>query len=135
MNRMKEIAEILFVLSVFLCVTSCKEDEPGISVEDTNTHAGHEYVDLGLPSGALWATADVNVDGSVFFSWGETTPKSSYMSGTYRYLAGADSTLTKYCTDALCGNDGFIDGLFELKPEDDAAHVNWGGRLVYAGLG
>lgn len=127
MNRMKKIAEILFVLSVFLCVTSCKEDEPGISVEDTNTHAGHEYVDLGLPSGALWATADVNVDGSVFFSWGETTPKSSYMSGTYRYLAGADSTLTKYCTDALCGNDGFIDGLFELKPEDDAAHVNWGG--------
>lgn len=120
---MKKIIEILFVLSIIFFV-SCNDDTPEGPVVEVN---GHEYVDLGLPSGALWATTDVSVEGSVFFSWGETMPKTSYIATTYKYLAGADSTLTKYCTDPLCGNNGFVDGLFELKLEDDAAHVNWGG--------
>lgn len=124
---MKKLIDILFVLGLFLLL-SCQDDRTAeLPAEEINMHEGHEYVDLGLPSGTLWATADVSVDGSVFFSWGEITPKTSYMATTYRYLSGADSTLTKYCTDPLCGKDGFVDGLFELRQEDDAAYMNWGG--------
>ncbi len=42
----------------------------------------HEYVDLGLPSGTLWATTNVGAtnpeDYGDYFAWGETTPKEVY---------------------------------------------------------
>lgn len=38
---------------------------------------GHEYVDLGLPSGTLWANMNVGAnsetDNGLYFAWGETT--------------------------------------------------------------
>lgn len=120
----KQIGIIFSLMSLFY--VSCDEEENTVPDND-NLHEGYEYVDLGLPSGALWATSDVEVNGSPFFSWGETQPKSTYSSATYKYAAGADSTLTKYSTAALCGDGGFIDGVFKLQPEDDAAHANWGG--------
>lgn len=120
----KQIGIIFALMSLFY--VSCDEEENTVPDND-NLHEGYEYVDLGLPSGALWATSDVEVNGSPFFSWGETQPKSTYSSATYKYAAGADSTLTKYSTAALCGDGGFIDGVFKLQLEDDAAHANWGG--------
>ena len=42
----------------------------------------HEYVDLGLPSGTLWATCNVGAskpeEYGNYFAWGETEPKDSY---------------------------------------------------------
>ena len=42
----------------------------------TNTHNGHEFVDLGLPSGALWATCNVGAtspeQAGLYFAFGET---------------------------------------------------------------
>lgn len=42
----------------------------------TNTHNGHEFVDLGLPSGTLWATCNVGAtspeQAGLYFAWGET---------------------------------------------------------------
>ena len=43
------------------------------------------------------------------------------------YANGAYNKLTKYCTDANYGDNGFTDNKTTLDPEDDAAHVNWGG--------
>ena len=46
---------------------------------------GHEWVDLGLPSGTRWATC--NVDATTpeqpgkHYSWGETVTKASYVAG------------------------------------------------------
>ena len=41
-----------------------------------NTHNGHEFVDLGLPSGTLWATCNVGATSpeqrGLYFAWGET---------------------------------------------------------------
>ena len=41
-----------------------------------NTHNGHEYVDLGLPSGTLWATCNVGAtspeQAGLYFAFGET---------------------------------------------------------------
>ena len=90
----------------------------------------HEYVDLGLPSGTLWATCNVGAsspeDYGDYFAWGETTPKEVYNWDTYTWCNGSYSTMTKYCTNSSLGYNGFTDGKTELDPEDDAAYVNWG---------
>ena len=91
----------------------------------------HEYVDLGLPSGTLWATCNVGANSPEeygdYFAWGETQPKDVYDWSTYQYCNGSISTLTKYCNNPDCGYNGFTDNLTTLLPEDDAAAVNWGG--------
>ena len=91
----------------------------------------HEYVDLGLPSGLLWATCNVGANAPEeycdYFAWGETQPKDVYDWSTYQYCNGSINTLTKYCNRPDCGNNGFTDDLTTLLPEDDAATVNWGG--------
>jgi len=94
------------------------------------TFEDHDYVDLGLPSGLLWATCNVGADTPEeygdYFAWGETQPKGYYYWNTYRYSNGSDNTLTKYCNDSSYGYNGFIDNLTILLPEDDAATANWG---------
>ena len=89
-----------------------------------------DYVDLGLPSGTLWATCNVGAnapeDYGDYFAWGETQPKDTYSWSTYQYCNGSSTTITKYCTDADYGNNGFVDNLTTLLPEDDAATANWG---------
>ena len=86
-----------------------------------------EYVDLGLPSGTLWATRNVGAtypdDYGDYFAWGETEPKNNYDWNSYKWCNGSYTTLTKYCLNI---NYGVHDGLTELKLEDDAAYVNWG---------
>lgn len=82
---------------------------------------GHAYVDLGLPSGKLWATCNVGANSPEDFgnryAWGETATKSTYSWGTYAF--GSDtSNLTKYNS---------TDGKTVLDLEDDAAHVVMGG--------
>ena len=50
-----------------------------ISYAQTNVIDGHEYVDMGLPSGTLWATCNIGAESSTdfgdYFAWGETEPK------------------------------------------------------------
>ena len=85
----------------------------------------HEYVDLGLPSGTLWATCNVGAekpeDYGDYFAWGETKPKSYY--GWESYKHQQSDYLTKYCYRS---NYGTVDNKMELDPEDDAASANWG---------
>ena len=87
----------------------------------------HRYVDLGLPSGTLWATCNVGASAPEefgdYFAWGETEPKEDYLWTTYKWCNGSDQTLTKYCTYDYFGT---VDSLTVLYPEDDAATVNWG---------
>jgi len=89
-----------------------------------------EWVDLGLPSGLLWAKYNVGAtcpEGSGnYYAWGETQPKSIYFWSTYRYCTGEESQFTKYCSDTSYGYNGYTDTLTTLLPEDDAATVNWG---------
>ena len=93
----------------------------------TQTTDGHECVDLGLPSGTLWATMNVGAgnpeDYGDYFAWGETTPKAFYGWGTYRWSGGSAGTLSKYNT---ASGYGAVDDIIELEPADDAATVNWG---------
>ena len=91
---------------------------------------GHEYVDLGLPSGTLWAACNVGAnkpeDYGDYFAWGEINTKSVYDWNTYKYTNGDYYKLTKYCDKRGYGNNGFTDALFELQTSDDPATANWG---------
>ena len=103
----------------------------------------HEYVDLGLPSGTLWATTNVGADApeesGFYYAWGETEPKDDYSWATYKWMTEGQSEwywINKYTfkdgqTGTAWYDEGgnFIgDGLTELLPEDDAATVNWGSQ-------
>ena len=147
MKHLKFLAALCCMLAVF---TACEKNEPsdntngnGINTDQnggnsntgsdnaTGTANGHEWVDLGLPSGLKWATCNV---GAItpkaygnYYAWGETEPKTTYDWSPYKWCNGSESTLTKYCTSESSGKDGFTDGKTVLEPEDDAAAVNWGG--------
>ncbi|MCM8873376.1 MAG: fimbrillin family protein [Paludibacteraceae bacterium] len=87
---------------------------------------GHEYIDLGLPSGTLWATCNIGAESSEdygdYFAWGETETKETFTWDNYAF--GKESELTKYCNNADCGT---VDNLLTLEAEDDAAVAKWGG--------
>lgn len=103
---------------------------------------GHAYVDLGLS--VMWATYNVGVDESVvetleeeeyktelfgdYYAWGELEANKAegYSWSTYAYGKNKDK-LEKYCTESSYGLDGFTDDKITLDPEDDVAHIKWGG--------
>ena len=93
-----------------------------------------EYVDLGLPSGTLWATCNIGANSPEecgdYFAWGEidgyNSGKTEFSLRTYKWCNGSTGTMTKYCTHGNYGNNGFTDNKTELELEDDAAYVNWG---------
>ena len=99
----------------------------------------HEYVDLGLS--VRWATCNVGADKPEdygdYYAWGELTPKESYTWENYRFRTSGDDEgtvkLSKYTSmiytsvfDANIGNY-IADNKTQLDPEDDVAHVKWGG--------
>lgn len=90
----------------------------------------HEWIDLGLPSGTLWAACNVGASSPEeygdYFAWGETTPKDYYGWGNYKWCNGSYTKLIKYCSDSRYGYQGFVDNKTELDLEDDASYVNWG---------
>ena len=95
-----------------------------------NTLNGHEFVDLGLPSGTKWATCNVGAitpeEYGDYFAWGETSTKENYDWSTYIYCEDSQTTFTKYCNNSSYGNNGFTDNLTTLEASDDAATANWG---------
>ncbi len=87
-----------------------------------------EEVDLGLTSGIKWATCNVGAyypeDYGDYYAWGETETKSNYTWVTYKWCNGSEDSMTNYCTDSRYGT---VDNKTVLDPEDDVAHVQWGG--------
>ena len=105
-----------------------------IILDPAAIYGGHEWVDLGLPSGTLWATCNVGASSPEeygdYFAWGETRPKGytenyTYNWSTYKWCHGSGYSLTKYCTLSEYGS---VDNMIELEYEDDAAFVNWGAK-------
>lgn len=83
---------------------------------------GHTFVDLGLPSGLLWAECNVGASSPIengdYFAWGETMTKETYSWDTYKWeRINHNAEMAKY---------NRTDGKKILDPEDDAATVNWG---------
>lgn len=102
------------------------------SAPDTN---GHEYVDLGLPSGNLWAKCNIGAnseeEAGLYFQWGDTQGYTAEQVGDgeglkafdwadYKFsINGSSSKFSKYNAS---------DSKTVLDPEDDAANANMGGN-------
>ncbi len=131
---MKKLFSFLLCGAILVSFASCEDETRGGGGGGSSSSGGgtgnYEAVDLGLPSGTLWATFNVGAtkpeDCGSYFAWGETKPKNDYSWSTYAY-SGASDLLTKYCTNSYYGLDGFVDNKTILDPEDDAATANWGG--------
>ena len=106
------IADINVIIDIIL------KGQPAVSTKD--------WVDLGLPSGTLWATCNVGANSPEeygdYFAWGETFSKDYYDWTTYKWCIGGMDGITKYSY----GVNGFADFKSELEPEDDVAYVHWG---------
>ncbi len=135
MNRTLKAMAAIILLVVF-AVSCNKSDEPNDSDNNNDENdtivLSHGYVDLGLPSGTLWATCNVGADTPEdfgdYFAWGETAPKDFYGWKNYQYgnYVNGNFEMTKYCTEPNWGLNGFVDNLAVLEPCDDAATANWG---------
>ena len=92
----------------------CSQNGIIASLKTQNSRGGHSYVDLGLPSGLLWATCNIGAEqpehAGGYYSWGEISTKNSYLQNNYLYKSNQISL-----------ND--ISGT-----EYDAARANWGGK-------
>ena len=90
------------------------------------------YVDLGLPSGTLWATCNLGASSHEekgdCFAWGEVSPRDENFF-TYENMAkylfyysysNSKMKVTKYCSSS---DYGAVDNLITLLPQDDAASV------------
>ena len=87
-----------------------EEESKKEEVRKLNNHNGHEYVDLGLPSGLKWATCNVGAtkpeEYGDYYAWGEIKPKQRYDGDNYTYKSNPET----------------------LPLSADAANVNWGGK-------
>jgi len=122
---------VLFFAAAILLgfgLQSCDKDNNNGGGNGGNTQKV-QWVDLGLPSGLLWADRNLGAekpeDYGNYYAWGETSPKEVYDWNTYAY--GNYNALTKYCSDYNCGLNYFTDNLTTLEASDDAATVNIGG--------
>ena len=110
-----------------------KYSSSGSSDVSDNEHNGHEYVDLGLPSGTLWATCNVGAsapeEAGCYFAAGETTGscdgKNNFSISTYKYY---NDGFTKYNIYPENGHNGYTDNLTALESSDDAATAKWEGQ-------
>ena len=103
-------------------VSFVDEDSSVRYLLELDPYNGHEYVDLGLPSGLKWATCNVGANSpeeyGLYFAWGETigytandvTSKVRAFSSKV-YKAGPAASISA-----------------DLTLEQDAAHVNLGGN-------
>lgn len=107
---------------------------------DVNAN-GHEYVDLGLPSGTLWATCNIGAskpeEAGDYFAWAETEAKDNYDLSTYKYSKSGDYSLDDLTKYTFPDNNIYADWYFEfnkfigdnktiLEANDDVAKVNFG---------
>lgn len=79
---------------------------------------GYEYVDLGLPSGTLWAACNLGAskkeEYGYYYAWGETKPKSSYTDSNHIFYDSSISAYKSIEIDDIAGTN------------NDAATVNHG---------
>ncbi len=99
----------------------------------TGVHQGYRWVDLGLS--VKWATCNVGAispeESGGYYAWGETEEKSNYGYYNYKYYKYSEEDeempfiTTKYVKNK---EFGVVDNKSTLEPNDDVAHVKWGGN-------
>ena len=116
---MKKIIRLAVAMVIAaICFSSCH-------VQSTVKQSKKEsvvVVDLGLPSGTLWADRNVGADNPEdagdYFAWGETTTKSTYSWSNYKHGNDGDSVVAKKYNKS--------DRRTTLERIDDVAYQQWG---------
>jgi hypothetical protein len=93
--------------------------------KNTINYYGHEYVDLGLPSGTKWATMNVGAstpeECGDYYAWGETTTKSSYTLDNYRWKGlTTEDLVSRGVVQKISDYD------YTLTASYDVATLKWG---------
>ena len=117
---MKKAMLVCAAMVALAAMTACK------SGTTTSSNTSGEWVDLGLPSGLLWASCNLGASSPEeygdYYAWGEVETKEVYDWSSYKYCTvDAErelSTLTKYNTLTEYGG---VDSLTTLQPADDVA--------------
>lgn len=103
---------------------------------------GHEYVNLDLPSGTMWARCNIGAvrasENGNYYAWAETCTKTSYSYSTYFYMDDNNNSwkgFTKYTIpDGQFSGIWYENGVFcgdrktKLEDGDDVAFQSWGGK-------
>lgn len=87
-----------------------------------------KMVDLGLPSGTLWAQcnlgAETSEDYGNYYAWGESVTKTAFSWKNYKYCSnGQSNALTKYNTKSIYGK---VDNKTQIDAADDWMTANCG---------
>ena len=110
----EEMKKVVF--SLIVGAVSC-----AVMAQTTGVESGHDWVDLGLPSGLKWATVNIGAaapqDDGDYYAWGETAQKTDFRWATYLHGA-SQNALSKYTQ---------TDGLMLLAQADDVVSQTWGG--------
>ena len=128
-NHYGKILVAFVLMSLVVLAAGCTKEKDYSDIIYTT----EDWIDLGLPSGLLWATRNVGasspIDYGDYFAWGETVPKNVYNWSTYLYCYPSDCGLFDvYITKYGVGGCSCGDFLRILQPSDDAATANYGGR-------
>ena len=119
LEKMKFLGMAFVLCSVSF--VSCSDDDEDEKKAGYGEENGHEWVDLGLPSGLKWATCNVGAAApeqtGEFYAWGEITPKATYGWNNYAWSDEYGNEMTKYTKASEK----------ELELEDDAARQSMGG--------
>ena len=129
MKRTTNFFAVILLATMTMFVAGCNKEktESNNNADNPINYNTDDWVDLGLPSGLLWATRNVGAtsptDFGDYFAWGETAPKSSYGKDNLLYYNQTSDEWMKY---------NGTDGLTTLQADDDAAIANYGGRTPMA---
>ena len=110
---MKKISFILCLLLVVVSLVACSDNDDDSQGGNENVYRPN-FVDLGLPSGLLWADCNIGAkspyEAGNYYAWGETNVKKDYSLRTYKWWQ--NDKMTKYTSE---------DGRKILEGDDDAA--------------
>lgn len=115
-------------LIVLAAAVACSKENPS-GGGSGKAPASAVAVDLGLS--VKWANCNVGAmapeEYGSYFAWAETVSKNSFTLGTYKWLdlSSGSGYVKKYNDKSAYGK---VDNKSTLDLEDDAAHVNWGGK-------
>lgn len=94
-------------------------------------YKGFEFVNLGLPSGTMWATCNVGAvsetDHGLYFQWGSTVGHSKDSGYDFSYVYEIEFSRRRFAENnshilPFCQQD--------LRPTEDAAYVAMGGKWI-----
>lgn len=87
--QFESITSQISIVDTAFISSDCRQNGINAIIAQTINVNGHEFVDLGLPSGLLWATCNIGASTPEqigdYYAWGELKTKSDYSLSTYQY--------------------------------------------------